>query len=150
MMRIYEQLYSTQSLSHVDLRTYVEELTRGLFKTYALDAEHVRLSTDIISIPLDLRIVVPLGLILNELIANALKYAFPAGAPGELGIALDRNDGMLVLHVRDNGVGLPDGIDLEAVESLGIRLVMMLTEQLGGTVTFESRGGTHVVVTIPG
>ena len=150
MMRIYEQLYSTQSLSHVDLRTYVEELTQGLFETYALDAEHVRVSTDIISIPLDLRIVVPLGLILNELIANALKYAFPAGAPGELGIELDRKDGTLVLCVRDNGVGLPDGIDLEAVESMGIRLVMMLTEQLGGTVTFESRGGTRVVVTIPG
>ena len=149
MVKIYEQLYSTQSLSHVDLRTYIEGLTRGLFNTYALEAERIRLYTDIISLPLDLRIVVPLGLILNELIANALKYAFPAGASAELRVELTKKGEMLILSVRDNGVGLPDGIDLGAIESMGIRLVMILTEQLGGTVTFESRGGTHVVVTIP-
>src|SRR5262249_5165871 len=97
----------------------------------------------------DLARAVPFGLLLNELVSNAYKHAFPSGTKGELRIAFSKDDGHIRLHVADTGVGLPSGFNDRPTVTLGLQLVHMLAKQLGGTVTFDSAGGTCVEVVVP-
>ena len=91
---------------------------------------------------------IPCGLVVNELLSNALKHAFPAGASGEVASALHTEaDGRLSLAVRDSGVGVPAGLDVRQANSLGLQLVSLLTEQLGGTLELDRRQGTTVALT---
>jgi len=93
---------------------------------------------------------VPLGLLVNELLSNSLKYAFPGDRDGEIAIALRATpEGQRVLTVRDTGIGLPAGMDFRHTDSLGLQLVGLLTEQLGGTVELERASGTQWTLRFP-
>lgn len=99
---------------------------------------------------LEVNTAVPCGLILNKLLANALKYAFPDGQAGEIHIALRQaSAGACVLMVRDTGVGFPEDIDFRQTDSLGWQLVCLLTEQLRGAIALERGDGTTVTITFP-
>jgi two-component sensor histidine kinase len=99
-------------------------------------------------IRVDLARAVPLGLLLNELVSNACKHAFPGTTDGQLEIRLHEADGIHV-HVSDTGVGLPAGLNHRTSATLGLQLVHMLAKQLGGDVRFQSAGGTTVDVHVP-
>lgn len=102
------------------------------------------------AVRLEVNTAIPCGLILNELLSNALKYAFPDGRVGEIHIALRQTSpGTCVLIVRDTGVGFPEGLDFRHTDSLGWQLICVLTEQLGGSIALERDGGTTVTVTFP-
>jgi two-component sensor histidine kinase len=91
---------------------------------------------------------IPCGLIVHELVANALKHAFPGGKPGEIHLDLRADEnGRYTLRVRDNGVGFPEDVDFRRVESLGLRLVNMLTQQLDGVIELQRNGGTTFTIT---
>jgi two-component sensor histidine kinase len=94
-------------------------------------------------------LAVPCGLIINELVANALKHAFPGERVGELRVGMSAGPDQYVLSVRDNGVGLPPETDYLHTETLGLQLVNMLTEQIGGHLTLERTTGTEFVVRFP-
>jgi PAS domain S-box-containing protein len=148
MAIIHEELYRSPDMSTVDMRAYVKNLGRTLCDTYGVRPDRVALKHQVEDVSIAIDTAIPCGLILNELISNALKHAFPDGRRGEVNVSLHGDgEGAIVLDVSDNGVGLPPGFDIHESESMGLRLVTMLAEmQLEGRVTVEGQGGARFKV----
>jgi PAS domain S-box-containing protein len=144
---VYERLYLSESLDSVDIRAYIGYLAEAISKTIA--SRTVRISSRSSDLQLDANHALPLGLILNELLTNAIKYAYPPGAEGEIRIVLEAADGKIRLSVADDGIGLPEGFDPMTAESMGMSLVTMLAKQLGGAIQAESKRGAQISVTFP-
>lgn len=150
MALIHERLYQSAGLEKIDFSEYIESLVADLFRTYRIDPSKIRFRTDIDNIAIDFKQAIPCGLIVNELLSNSFKYAFPSGTNGksEITIALKKRDAEnLELRIDDNGIGLPEGFDVETSDTLGLRLVMTLAEQLDGVVQLEGSTGTHFKIT---
>jgi two-component sensor histidine kinase len=139
---IHQTLYSSFDLARVDMSEFATELAKDLQAVYGVNRERVRLQLEIASSSLDIGLAVPCGLILNELISNALKHAFPIGRRGTVVVTLDEHAELL--SVSDDGVGLGGG---PAKVTLGMELVHLLAEQIGAQVRVESERGTRVTVT---
>ena len=138
MAVVHEQLYQSDSLSKIVLSDYLKQLTGMLFRVYATNF-NIKYDTEIEDFNLDLDTAVPCGLIINELVANAFKYAFDSQQSGTISIKASANqDNSLVLVVKDDGVGLKPDFDLNKTRSLGLRLVKNLTEQLQGQLKIDS------------
>lgn len=143
MAMIHEKLYKSESLAKIDFSVYIKDLTNYLYRTYSVNINNVKLRTDIQNISLKIDSAIPCGLILNELVSNAMKYAFPGERKGEVFIEfINKNDTVVQFNVSDNGVGLPENIQLENSESLGLMLVNTLVDQLKGSIVIERDGGT--------
>ena len=150
MALIHEKLYQSADLARVDFADYVRDLASDLFLSYSVQSRSVILESAIQPISLDLDQAQPCSLVLNELISNALRHAFPDGRAGTLRVSFqETEDGRCSLTVRDNGVGLPPGFDHTSTNSLGLRLVSNLVNQLQGTLQISSSGGTSVEVLFP-
>jgi two-component sensor histidine kinase len=141
MAMIHERLYSDDDIDHLDFRQYVEALARELFNVYFVNSNLVRLRLELEPVSLELNQAIPCGLILNELLANCLKYAFPDTRQGEILVALGCQGDRLTLRVADNGIGLPPGLDWRKTQTLGLRIVNILARQLMGTVHLEASAG---------
>jgi two-component sensor histidine kinase len=142
MALIHEELYQSKDLSRVDFAVYINELTTNLFASYGVQGRNVvpRLELDNVEMVVDTAI--PCGLILNELISNSLKHAFPDDRAGEVLVRFrDLGDEMFELKVADNGVGLSDWREIEKSDSLGLQLVTMLVEQLSGKLEVDGADG---------
>ena len=150
MSLVHERLYQSENLSSINLADYTRFLANQLFSFYGTDHGNVALHADIGDIQLDINTAIPLGLILNELISNALKHAFPNGRRGTISISGHSDGGILTLVIEDDGMGLPPGFDWKNTESLGLRLVNSLVDQLGGTIERRAGTGTAFIITIPG
>jgi two-component sensor histidine kinase len=141
---IHHLLYDSANLANVDMKTFVASLGRTLSTIYEPNSKRVCLVVDAEPLDLDLVRSVPLGLILNELISNSLKHAFPVQPAGTIKIGLRNLGPSVIVRVSDNGVGLPDPLP---TGTLGLQLIRVLTDQLSGSVQFESSGGgTNVMV----
>jgi len=148
MALLHESLYQSNNLSRIDFPEYIRQLALHLFHSYGVPAERIHLRTDLDELYLNLDAAVPCGLIINELVSNSLKYAFPDGREGEVRIELhEHSEGLARLVVADNGIGLRSDIDWETARSLGLRLVRTLAEQLGAKVEVKSNTGTKVELT---
>jgi PAS domain S-box-containing protein len=150
MALVHERLYRSEDLASVDFGEYAEELANQLLRNSAPAAATIRLRLDLDNVPLGIDRAIPCGLILTELISNALKHAFPDGRSGEIRVALRRidSDG-LVLSVADDGVGLPDEVTLQTRRSLGMRLVESLARQVDGELERIRRDpGTEMRLTL--
>ena len=153
MALIHAKLYQDHDLAKIDFAQYVKSLGAYLFQSYAVDPAAIQLRINIDKIYLDIDTAIPCGLIINELVSNALKYAFPAEGKSRNHINLisidlhaDRND-RLILTVHDNGVGLPSDIAPYQTDSLGLQLVIRLSEQLKGSVEIDRSQGTTFSMT---
>ncbi len=147
MALVHETLYRSDSLGSVSLANYLGSLCDQLFRVYAANPAHIKMTVDIPEAEIDLDRAIPCGLIVNELVCNALKHAFPPGRDGCLRIALDRiSDRDYTLTVADDGIGLPAAPDL-ADNTLGLRLVPDLVRQLGGVLACERANGTTFRIT---
>ena len=145
MALLHESLYQSDNLSQIDFPEYIRQLADHLFRSYGVTAERIRLRTELDRISLHMDTAVPCGLIINELVSNSLKYAFPDGRTGEIHIGLHgQPQGMAKLLVADNGIGLGREIDWTTTRSLGLRLVRSLSQQLGGELDVQSQSGTQV------
>ena len=141
-MAMIHEFYSHADIDCVDFRQYIEALARELFSAYAANSSPVCLRLELEPVSLELSQAIPCGLILNELVSNCLKYAFPNQRRGELLIALHcAGDDRVTMRVADNGIGLPPGLDWHKSKTLGLRIVNILTRQLMGTVHRESGAG---------
>jgi two-component sensor histidine kinase len=147
---VHQRLYQSENLAFVDMYEYINELSRYLQDSF--DPEKlidVVLETE--PIELDISHAVPIGLILNEAITNAMKYAFCVQRTGRVVISLDQdNDGTILLKVADNGQGLPEGFDVNVSTSLGMSLMKGLTQQLEGEFKLINIGGLTVQIIVPG
>ena len=145
MALLHESLYQSNNLSRIDFPEYIRQLAAHLFHSYGVPADRIHLRTDLDRLYLNLDAAVPCGLIINELISNSLKYAFPDGRSGEVRVELREQPGnMARLVVADNGVGLRSDVDWETARSLGLRLVRTLAEQLGAKLEVQSLQGTEI------
>ena len=152
MAAIHEALYRDADLAQLDFGGYTERLANQLIRSFGLGAR-VRLETAIEDIHLDIDRAIPCGLIVNELVTNALKYAFPEPRHGHVRVALTSDaeqEGWLQLQISDDGVGLPADFDLAKVPSLGLRLVQSLVGQLRGRlVQGAPTTGTLLTIRFP-
>jgi PAS domain S-box-containing protein len=144
MSLIHEKLYQSKDLAHINFSEYASDLTEELMRSYG-DGSSIVMKTESKNIMLGIDTAIPCGLIINELVSNSLKYAFPRGRRGEISVALARiNEDELELTVSDNGIGLPENIDFRNTESLGLRLVTILAEnQLRGKIELKRIEGTE-------
>jgi two-component sensor histidine kinase/HAMP domain-containing protein len=147
MALIHEQLCRSGDHTRIDFRDYVEGLTRNVLVSAGAERP-IRVALDVDPVTLDLDIATSCGLILNELLSNALKYAFPEGRDGVISVTFRCSDGSATLVVADNGVGLPKvPAGQEPAPSLGLRLVTALVGQLHGSWLVEGEGGTRITLT---
>ena len=143
MALIHEDLYQREDLARVDFSDYIRNLTENLFASYGVARGLVALAIDVEDIRLVVDTAIPCGLIINELITNSLKHGFPKGGKGTVSITFQSDeDGTLSLILADDGVGFPEGVDFRKTKSLGLQLVTILVEQLGGTMDLDREGGT--------
>ena len=140
MALIHEKLYSS-NLKQINFGEYIQDFTEELFKTYSTNP-NVTLKMDVEDLMLDINTSIPLGLIVNELISNSLKYAFASEDKGTVTVKFHKKDDVYTLTVGDDGVGIPDDIDCLNTESLGMKLVTSLTEQLDGELKIDTTNGT--------
>jgi PAS domain S-box-containing protein len=148
---IHEKLYRSETLANINLRQYIPTLAASLFSSYNIHTNTITLKTAIDDLALDIDTVIPCGLIINELVSNALKYAFPADRCGEIAITLHASSDRAVnLVVRDNGVGLPAEFELAHTDSLGLKLVRDLVQQLEGKLMLNRQAGTEFRITFAG
>ena len=147
MALVHEKLYQSKDLSRIDFSKYIESLIMFLFHSYRVNSDLVRMKTEVRDVLLDINSAIPCGLIINELVMNALKHAFPEGRKGEIIVSLRASgDDRFTLSVSDDGVGFPEGIDFHKTETLGMQLVTMLVEQLDGTISLERKPRTRFEV----
>jgi PAS domain S-box-containing protein len=150
MALVHESLYQSGNLSNINAKRHITNLANMLLMSNELDIQ-IKLDIDVDDIPIDMNAAVPSSLIINELILNSIKYAFPGRDNGIIGISLHKENGdMLTLVVRDDGAGLPKDMDINVISSLGLKLVVRLVrEQLKGTIDIEREKGTKFVIRFP-
>jgi two-component sensor histidine kinase len=144
MAAIHDRLYQSKNFARVDFGEYVQSLTVHLFSVYRIDPKAIKLNKKIKDVFLHVNSAIPCGLIINELVSNSLKHAFPAGKKGEIKIFMHHlNKNEIELIVSDNGIGLPKGMDFRDPDSLGLHLVTILAEdQLHGDIKLDRTKGT--------
>jgi PAS domain S-box-containing protein len=148
---VHEKLCHSDNLANIRFVRYIVDLTGHLFDIYNVSSNTVKLKLDIDNIFLDLDTAIPCGLIINELVANSLKYAFPNNHNGEIEVKFHSNiEGTMTLIVRDNGIGIPDKFDINTDSSLGLTVVQGLVEQLEGSLELDRSQGTEFRITFPG
>lgn len=143
MSLVHEKLYQSQNLSQVNLKEYIVDLTTLILKSYEKTRDRIRLVFDLEDVNVLIDTAIPCGLIINELISNSFKYAFPGDMNGEIKIQLKKSQvGLIQLNIKDNGIGFSENIKLGELESLGIRIIYSITEnQLNGKISYKVKDG---------
>jgi PAS domain S-box-containing protein len=143
MAHVHERMCLVDDIARIDLSEIVTFLGTSLFRSYKVDPQHIRLNVEMKDLHITIDSAIPLSLIINELISNSIKHAFPKGIPGEITIMGRRETDTLVLSVRDTGIGMPKDFDwMSSNKSIGHRLVVSLVEQLQGTIELDRTAGT--------
>jgi PAS domain S-box-containing protein len=145
MALIHEKLYSSGDLRKIDFGEYIRSLTTELFHSYKTSSG-IKLNMHIDNVDLDINTSVPLALIVNEIVTNSLKYAFPDKKKGTISVNFNRKSDELQLIVADNGIGFPNHVDFKNTNSLGMQLVNSLTEQIDGKIMLDETEGTKFII----
>ena len=150
MMMIHEQMYRSKDLARIDIHQYIHDLVVELFRSHDLDPSIIELIVDVNNILIGIDTAIPCGLIINELISNSFKHAFPDDREGKIKIDFFETETHYHLIVSDNGIGFPEAVDFRGAESMGLELINDLTvHQLDGTVELERAGGTTFKIIFP-
>ncbi len=148
MAFIHEKLYRSEDLARVNFSAYIKDMVRNMFASYGLSPGRVTLNMEVEDIRIGIDNAIPLGLIVNELISNSLKHAFPESREGEVRVTLSTdNKNETALTISDNGAGFPEGLDFRKSESLGLNLVTALTRQIQGNIDLNRETGTEFRIT---
>lgn len=156
---VHEKLYRSENLANIDFSQYLQDLTIYLFDSYNISSNQITLDIQVESVSLEIETAIPCGLIVNELVSNALKHAFPGNTTGTIQVRLapldttitnEQLNHLFTLIVRDNGIGLPNGFDPESTQTMGFSLVQGLVAQIRGTIEINGQHGTEVKITFRG
>ena len=152
MSLIHENLYQSRDFAKIDLNEYINDLVNDLFRYYGINTDNITLDINVENVYLGIDSGIPCGLIINELVTNSLKHAFPDGRKGEIKIAFSQNnENIYELFVGDNGVSIPEDLDIGNTESLGLQLVTMLVkDQLEGEIDLNRNNGTKFRIKFKG
>ncbi|OPY77875.1 MAG: putative sensor histidine kinase pdtaS [Syntrophorhabdus sp. PtaU1.Bin058] len=146
---VHTKLYQSENLSEIDSAGFIEDLAGSLLQALGKGTEAVKIQTDIHDVYLNVDQAIPCGLIVNELITNTLKHAFPGGREGKITITMRSDGERIVVRFQDNGVGFPPAFDFRNTQSLGLQLVNILVAQLRGTIELVADGGAAFIITFP-
>ena len=150
MALIHEQLYGNQKMDRIDFGAYAQKLVTELIKSYGERTDRLEYRFNLGPVFLQVDEAIPCGLILNELVTNVIKYAYPGSQFGDVCIHLSEdNENLVTLSVADHGVGLPAGFRWDDSKSMGLPIVNLLTKQLGGVLHADSNGGTTFSIHFP-
>ena len=149
MALIHERLYKSEDLRSINFGEYISNLANDLFSTYGADRNRLELdlrmkNTEDLNV--DINTAVPLGLIVNELLSNAMKYAFPDDREGKILVDFHKEDDGFILIISDNGIGFPEELNYKNTESLGLQIVNTLTDQIEGVITMNVQDGTTFTI----
>ena len=141
MVLVHEMLYQSANLAEIEMQAYINDLLRYPIDAYSINDDQIKLvvHVDPIFLPLDEAILC--GLIINELITNAIKYAFPLGKKGQITVSLKSLNHTVKISVSDNGIGLSDSFNIDSNKTLGMRLIINLAKQLGGDLVVKNDHG---------
>ena len=142
MALIHEKLYQSKNLAKINFSEYIETLVQQLFYSYNLEEDRIELKLELEPVSLNIETATPCGLIICELIANVMEHAFPANLEGKIVISLESWEQKLKLVIKDNGVGLPENFDFQEAETLGLKLINLLTQQIKGELIIDNHQGT--------
>jgi PAS domain S-box-containing protein len=147
MAIIHEKLYRSEDFAQVNFAWYIQSFSTHLFQTYMVDSTKIKLNMDVDDIQIDINKAIPCGILLNELVSNSIKHAFPSGRKGQIKIRLKQTKaGRVSLEVKDNGVGFPKNLDFRKPETLGLQLINDLSKQIRATLLVEIKAGTKITV----
>jgi len=147
MALIHEKLYQSKDLARISFADYLRSLAAHLFHFWNGNTDRIKLVTDLEDVFLDINTAIPCGLIVNEILSNALKHAFPDGRTGSIRLSLQRAPGgEFTIRIQDDGIGLPAGIEPERTATLGLQIIGLLVRQLDGTLTIDRTAGTSFSV----
>jgi PAS domain S-box-containing protein len=146
MAMVHEKLYASSDLARIDFTDYIRSLASELFASYKV-GPNIKLEINGAEVLLDIFTAVPSGLIVNELLTNSIKHAFPDGKEGKIFIKLRKKSKTYHITLADDGVGLPDDIDFKNTKTFGLQLVNMLMDQLDGTIEINQKDGTEFKIT---
>lgn len=152
MSLVHEKLYRSKDFTKINFKEYIHNLANGVFQSYSGRSSNILLNLNIENVELGIDSAIPCGLIINELVTNSLKHAFPGEKKGEIKIVLGKIDGNeYELTVSDNGIGIPEDIDFRKTETLGLHLVSILAEdQLSGKIKLDRSRGTEFSIRFGG
>lgn len=146
MALIHDRLYRSGDLKSIDFPDYIRSLTRDIFNTYVTRRGRIQLQMNVQDVMVDVNSAVPLGLIINELVTNSLKYAFPDDRDGIIRISFHEDGDEYALEIGDDGIGIPADFDIEKSDSLGMLLVNSLTSQIQGELELKRDPGTTFII----
>jgi PAS domain S-box-containing protein len=150
MALIHQTLYESKDFVEADFSNFLDTMVPTLVSSYSVDSERIALSIEAAEVLLSIHAAIPCGLVVNELISNSLKHGFPGDLEGEIKITLAyETDDYAILSVSDNGVGIPEELDLAQTGTLGLQMVSLLADQLGGTITIRRSNPTRFVLRFP-
>ncbi|BDZ67757.1 sensor histidine kinase [Methanobacterium ferruginis] len=141
MSMIYERLYQSHDLIHINFKDYINNFVPNLFYLYGVYVGDIEPIIDVEDIEIGIDTAIPLGLIINELVTNSLKHAFPEGRKGKIEVSLKKEDEVFTLNISDDGVGMPEESELEKKNTLGLQLVNSLVNQLDGVMEMNGKKG---------
>ncbi|MDD5578034.1 MAG: PAS domain S-box protein [Methylobacter sp.] len=146
MALLHEKLYQSKDLARIDFNAYIHSLVDHLMFGYGAHSGKIDINLKIDDVFLDVDTAIPCGLIINELLSNAIKHAFPNDRHGEIGVIFTQNEGDFMLRITDNGIGFPPDLDFKKSASLGLQLVNTLTNQLMGRLTLDQANGSSFTI----
>jgi PAS domain S-box-containing protein len=147
MATVYEKVYLSEDLTKINFNSYIQSLVQGLFYSYLIKEDQITFLVEIEDILLNIETAIPCGLIISELVSNSLKHAFNAERKGEVQVSLKSHGEKYELLISDNGVGLPKNLDFKNTNTLGLKLVNNLVDQIDGEITLDRSNGTEFKIT---
>ncbi|MBS3817917.1 PAS domain S-box protein [bacterium] len=139
MALVHDRLYKSEDFATLDFNQYIEQISTHLLRFYRDKMEKVKIQKDIKNVFIDINKAVPLGLIINELVSNSLKHAFPDDKKGEIKIKFHKKDSQYELEISDNGIGFPEDLDFRKTPSMGMHLVSSLVDQINGEIKLDRK-----------
>ena len=149
MAMVHEKLYQSEDLARIDFGEYIRSLAGNMINSYGLGSRDIGLKIDVDNIFMGVDTAIPCGVIVNELVTNSLKHAFPGDRAGEIFVSFRKVDGQYTMLFKDDGVGISEDVDLNRPSTLGLTIVNALTDQLGGTIGMSRNDGFEVHITFP-
>jgi len=146
MAFIHESLYQTKNFESVNFTEYTTTLTKNLIHSYTINSQKIKLILTLDNLFLNLDVSIPCGLIINEIVSNSLKYAFPNQRDGIIFVNLKASKHNVIIEAGDNGIGIPETLNIKETQTLGLQLVDTLVEQIGGTLTLDRTKGTKFII----
>lgn len=146
MALIHEKLYRSDDLKYINFGDYIRNLACDLFNSFLTESENVQLIMEVEDLKMHINTAIPVGLILNELLTNSIKYAFPYGEQGSILINFSKKDNYYIMIVADDGIGLPSDLDIDHCDTLGLQLVKNLIGQIQGEIVVKQDFGTEIII----